>query len=132
MNSNDNCCSSCLFDILRKILIVQKQDFDIDNYVGCDKPYLGPIVPSVLYNTRPFQLYNCSTATPWSFSLTIDGTVVTTDILRVESCDDCCCTCRLLYLDPTTLEYVNTNQFVTIDLSCCGAIRCLDDTYIEL
>ena len=128
-----NNCSSFIFDKIKKILILQKQNFDNDNYVGCDKPFLGPTISNVCYNTRPIILYNCSTASPWTFDYTLSsGTTGTTDVLRVESCDDCCCTCRLLYLDSTTSSYVGTNQFVTIDLGCCGAIRCLNDVYIDL
>ena len=129
---NNNNCSSCIFDILRKILILQNQNFDNDNYVGCDKPYLGPTINNVCYNTRPIQLYNCCTGAPWSFNYTQDGVEVATNILRVENCDDCCCTCRLLAFDTTTQNYTNTGQFVTIDLKCCGAIRCFNDTYIDL
>lgn len=133
MNScNNENCSSCIFDILRKILILQKQNYDNDNYIGCDKPFLGPSISNVCYNTRPIQLYNCCTGTAWSFDFTNNGVDSTTNILRVESCDDCCCTCRLLSYDDTTSEYTNTNQFVTIDLKCCGAIRCLNDTNIDL
>ena len=29
-------------------------------------------------------------------------------------------------------QYTSTNEFVTIDLSCCGAIKCLSDTYVDL
>ena len=132
MNCSDN-CSSCLFDVLKKILILQKQDFDQDRFVGCDKPFLGPTTPSIFYNTRPFELYNCCTGTPWTFSYTLpDGTTATTNIFRVESLDDCCCVCRLLALNEETSEYTDTDSFVTIDLNCCGAIQCLADTYIEL
>lgn len=132
MDCSNNQCSSCIFDILKKILILQRQDFDQDNFVGCDKPFLGPTTPNILYNTRPIQLYNCSTGTPWSFDYTLpDGTVGSTNVLRVETLDDCCCTCRLL-IPGTTTSYTNSNLFVTIDLKCCGAIRCLTDTYIDL
>lgn len=133
MDCSNQGCSSCIYDILNKILLLQKQDFDCNNFVGCDKPFLGPIVPSVCYNTRPIQLYNCCSGNSWSFDYTLsDGTTGTSNIFRVESLDECCCTCRLLYLDDATSNYVSTNQFVTIDLKCCGAIRCLTDTYVEL
>ena len=132
MDCSNNQCSSCIFDILKKILILQRQDFDHDNFVGCDKPFLGPTIPNILYNTRPIQLYNCSTGTPWSFDYTLpDGTAGSTDVLRVETLDDCCCTCRLL-IPGTTTSYTNSNLFVTIDLKCCGAVRCLTDTYVDL
>ena len=88
---------------------------------------------SVCYNTRPIQLYNCSNGNPWSFSYTLpDGTEGTSNIFRIESLDDCCCTCRLLYLNTESNQYTSTGQFVTINLNCCGAIRCLIDTYIDL
>ena len=133
MNCSDNNCSSCIFDIAKKILILQKQDFDCNNYVGCDKPFLGPTTNNPCYNTRPIQLYNCCSGTIWTFNYTLaDNTEGTSNVLRIESLDDCCCTCRILYLDETTNDYLSTDQVVTIDLNCCGAIRCLTDTYIDL
>ncbi len=128
--SENNNCSSCIFDVLKKILLLQKQDFDNECYVGCDKPFLGPSIANVCYNTRPFQLYNCCTGNPWSFDLTT--TEGTSNVFRVEALDDCCCTCRLLTLNTETNTYTSTGEFVTIDLNCCGAIRCLTDTYIDL
>ena len=133
MNCTDNNCSSCIFDILKKILLLQKQDFDCDNFVGCDKPFLGPSITTTCYNTRPIQLYICCNGEAWSFDVTLpDGTTAESSILRVEALDDCCCTCRILYFNTATSSYENTNQFVTIDLNCCGAIRCLTDVYIDL
>ena len=130
-NYNEN-CNSCIYYILKKILLLQKQDFDNDNYIGCDKPYLGPITTSVCYNTRPLMLYICCTGNPWSFTATVNSESVTSNIFRVENCDDCCCTCRLLTYNSSSNQYTSTNEFVTIDLSCCGAIKCLSDTYVDL
>ena len=133
MNCSENNCSSCMFDLLQKIIVLQKQDFDNDNFVGCDKPFLGPALTNICYNTRPIQLFICCNGQPWSFEYTLaDGTTGTSDVFRVEALDDCCCTCRLLYLNADTNQYVSTGQFVTIDLNCCGAIRCFSDTYIDL
>lgn len=133
MDCQNNSCSSCIYDILNKILLLQKQDFDCNNYVGCDKPFLGPIVNNNCYNTRPIELYICCNGNPWSFDYTLsDGTTGTSNVFRIESLDECCCTCRILYYDDTTSNYLSTNQYVTIDLKCCGAIRCLQDVYIDL
>lgn len=133
MNCSNGNCSSCISDIIEKIIILQKQDYDNCNFVGCDKPFLGPITVTACYNTRPVQLYNCSTGDAWSFNYTnAEGAEATTNILRVEALDDCCCTCRLLAPAATADTYTNTNNFVTIDLNCCGAIRCLADTSIDL
>ena len=131
--SDNNQCSSCLYDILKKIVLLQKQDFDFDTFIGCDKPFLGPIVTNNFYNTRPIQLYVSSTGEPWNFNYTLcDGTEGTSNILRVESLDDCCCTCRILYTNLETNQIQSTDQFVTIDLHCCGAIRCYSDTYVDI
>lgn len=134
MNCSDNSCSSCIYDVLKQILVLQKQDCDLNDYVGCDKPFLGPTIQNNCYNTRPILLYNCCTANTWSFDYTLsDGTTGSSNVLRVEALNDCCCTCRILYPSTeTTGEYLSTNQFVTLDLKCCGAIRCLTDTYVDL
>ena len=83
MNCSDNNCATCISDIIKKILILQKKDFDCDNYVGCDKPFLGPNIPTITYNTRPIILYT-NNGTPWSFDYTIDGTISSSNVLRVE------------------------------------------------
>ena len=133
MNCSEGSCSSCISDLLKKILILQAKDYECNSYAGCDKPFLGPIATQVCYNTRPIQLYNCCNGSPWTFEYTLpDGSSGSSNVFRIESMDDCCCTCRLLTLDPTTSQYVNTGQFVTIDLNCCGALRCLTDTFIDL
>lgn len=132
MNCSDNNCSSCISDILEKIILLQRQHFGNDSYIGCDKPFLGPTLTSVCYNTRPIQLYNCSTGNPWTFSYTLNDVTSESNIFRVESLDDCCCTCRILAYDAATDSYANTNEFFTVDLKCCGAIRCLPDVSIDL
>lgn len=134
MNQCDNnTCNSCISDIINRILILQKQNFGCDNYAGCDKPFLGPSISCICYNTRPIQLFICGNGTPWTFDYTLsDGTTGSSSILRIESLEDCCLTCRILALNEETNTYTNTNQFVTIDLKCCGAIRCFEDVSIEL
>ncbi len=123
----------CIGEILRKILILQRKDTEDCCFTGCDKPFLGPNLNSICYNTRPIQLYNCSTGTPWSFTYTLDdGTTGTSDVFRVEALDECCCTCRLLATNTANNELTNTGRCVTIDLRCVGAIRCLPDTSVDL
>lgn len=122
----------CVGDILEKILCLQKQNFDNESYSGCDKPFLGPVCSTVCYNTRPITLYNCCTGNAWSFPYTINNVVNYSTVFRVEAIDDCCCTCRILYLDPTDNNYSSTGEFFTIDLSCVGAIQCHPDTFVEL
>ena len=132
MCDDERVSCSCIQEILRKILLLQKQDYDNECYAGCDKPYLGPTCTMVCYNTRPLMLFNCATGNQWSFPYTINGTTGESNVFRIEALDDCCCTCRILYLDETTGEYTATSEFVNIDLTCCGAVRCLPDVYVSL
>ena len=132
MCNNDTNTTNCIGDILRKILILQKTDTECCSQTGCDKPFWGPLTTNICYNTRPISLYSCCDGTPWSFTYTIDGVESTSSVFRVESLDNNCCTCRIIYLDTETGSYLSTNEFFTINLDCVGAIRCLPDTYIDL
>ncbi len=127
--TNNNC--GCIQEILKKILLLQKQDFDNETYSGCDKPFLGPTCTTICYNTRPIMLYNCCTGSTWEFPYTLNGTTGESMVFRIEALDECCCTCRVLALNDDG-QYVSTNDFFTIDLNCVGAIKCLADTFIEL
>ena len=126
MDCSNNNCSSCISDVLKRILLLQKQESDCDNYTGCDKPFLGPIIQNACYNTRPILLYNCCTGNTWSFDVTLDnGTIISSNVLRLESMDGCCCTCRVLNF--TDGVYTSTNTFFTINLDCVSAIKCYAD-----
>jgi len=121
----------CIAEIIKKIIHLQKQDFDNESHSGCDKPFLGPVCNVVCYNTRPIMLFNCCTGEPWTFPFT-NGETGETNVFRAESLDDCCCTVRLLRLDTETNQFVGTSEFATINLDCVGAIKCLNDTFVEL
>lgn len=129
-NEERNDCG-CLQEILRKILMLQRQDYDNENYAGCDKPYLGPICTPICYNTRPITLFNCCTGNAWSFPYTLNGITSDSNVFRIEALDECCCTVRVLALNGEG-QYVSTTDFATLDLNCVGAIKCLPDTSIEL
>lgn len=123
--------NSHILEILNKIILLQRQEF-CDDMVGCDRPFLGPSTNLINYNTRPIQLYNKYTAQPWSFEYTNNGISGTSNTFRVEDIEQNSVTVRLLAYNQETLEYTNTNNYVTIDLSTVGAIRCFSDTYITL
>ncbi len=134
-NENNQDCE-CIYKVLKTILLLQNQDFNCSENLGCDKPYLGPTPSVVCYNTRPINLYNCATGELWEFPYTVNGITGTSTVFRVESLDNCCCTCRILYPNPDTTEgtseFSATNEFFTINLNCVGAIKCLNDTFVEL
>ncbi len=126
----NNDCVDPITEIIRKILLLQRQDLRNDN-ISCDRPFLGPL-NILTYNTRPIQLYNKYTASPWEFTYTLNTETQTTNIFRLESLEQDYVTLRLLSLDTTTGNYTNTNQFITLDLNTVGAIRCLPDVFITL
>lgn len=117
-------------EILCKILVLQNQEFNLENN-GCDRPFLGPATTPSTYNTRPVQLFNRYTAEPWSFSYVNGETTTAITTFRIEALEDNTVTVRLLLGDNET-GYTSTNQFVTIHLSTIGAIRCQPDTFITL
>jgi hypothetical protein len=127
---NNNECG-CIQEVLKRILILQKKDYDTDTFSGCNKPFLGPINTPICYNTRPIQLFNCATGTPWTFPYTLNGTTSESNVFRIEALDNCCCTLRVLATDDEG-QYVSTNDYATIDLNCVGAIKCLPDVSIDL
>lgn len=122
----------CIHEILKKILLLQKEDFDDESCIGCDKPFLGPVCNRICFNTRPFMLFNCCTGNPWSFPFTDNGETHHSNIFRVEALDDCCVTCRILKKDRENDTLTGTGEFFTLDLECVGAIKCLADTFIDV
>ena len=132
-NENRGCCIANILEVIVK-LQNRSEKFDCLGD-GCDRPYLGPTPSTICYNTRPINLYRCADGELWSFPYTLNGTTGTSSVFRCEQVDGCCATCRVLAPNPDTTTadttpYVPTDSFVTINLSCCGALTCLPDTFI--
>ena len=130
----NGCCISNILEIIVK-LQNRSEQFDCLNG-GCDRPYLGPTPVNTCYNTRPINLYRCSDGELWTLPYTLNGTTGTSSVFRCEQVEGNCCTCRILTENPDTTAaettpYVATDSFVTFNLSCCGALTCLADTYIS-
>lgn len=121
-------------ETLCTIVGLQKQGQCLDNNGACDRPFLGLSANSMIFNTRPVSFYTCQTYAPWTMPYTLDGVEGTSTVFRVEAVDGCCGTFRVLAPNPDTsdptIPYVATDSFFTLNLSCIGAMRCLDDTYI--
>ena len=83
------------------------------------------------------MLYTCASngVTPWTMPTTREEEATeTSSVFRVEKVDGNCATFRVLApnTDTTsTLPYVSTNSFFTMNLNCVCAIRCLNDTIVE-
>lgn len=125
---------SCLTSILETILCLQNSKDESCEVLGCDKPYLGPTPSLVCYNTRPINLYNCTTGCRWSFPYTLGSVNGTSSVFRLENLEGNCCTCRVLAQNPDTSSsepYVLTGTFFTINLDCVSAIKCLPDVLVS-
>ncbi len=141
MCNNSEC--KCIADILNTINILQNNAECGESCLDtCDRGFLGCAATTLLCNTRPVMLYTCAgNGTPWSMPTTKedvicgDEGVVCSNVFRIEKLDGCCATFRVLAPNPDTTQpnipYVATNSFFTMNLNCCCALRCLNDTYVE-
>ena len=122
-DNNERETTNCLNDLLRKILMLQKQDFDgCCQSNGCDKPYLGPVCSTICYNTRPLTLFNCCTGNEWCFPYTMNGVTGESEVFRIESLDDECSTFRILYLN-TDGNYSRKNRWILSRRKKSGGYR---------
>lgn len=140
-NNNTDC--KCISDILKVISILQKNAVhhdEVDN--ACDRRTLGRYCFCEC-NTRPIQLFTCNHNgdDPLVMPTTrgpITPTTTFSSTFRVEKVDDCCCTCRVLVqevssvIDPEACPvFIATDSFFTIDLKCVCAVKCLEDTFVD-
>ena len=141
-NNSEGCC--CIAEILSVINVLQQNAECSDSCLDtCDRGFLGCGITNIGCNTRPVMLYTCGgNGTPFSMPTTKEAVtcgdegVTCSSVFRVEKVDGCCCTFRVLAenTDPTTSAtqpYTTTNSFFTMNLDCCCAIRCLNDTFVD-
>lgn len=131
-NQNNN-QPNCLGRIFESILMLQQRGEECDDDNTCTRPFLGPSLNIVCFNTRPINLYSCCNNVLWTMPFTLNDTTSTSSVFRIENLDDECATFRVLAPnpDPTSMfPYTSTEDFFTIKLSCIGAIKCLNDTSI--
>ena len=141
--------TNCIGEILKVILVLQQNACPESCLDSCDRPMLGGGPSCLVCNTRPVMLYTCcGNGTPWSMPIEKDSTNVCSNtqvsaccedcsnVFRVEKLDGNCCTFRVLTRNPqesccNSIPYIATNSFFTMDLSCCCAVKCLSDTYVD-
>ena len=134
-NNKKECCDNCIMEILQVINVLQSNACPDNCLLSCDRPALGGGSAPNIFNTRPIQLYTCNgNGTPWAMPTSRTETENTSTVFRVEKCDGCCCTFRVLEPNPDTTSiypYVSTDSLFTMDINCLCCIRCLNDTYVE-
>lgn len=145
--NNSNCnnkeeCTSHIAEILKVITVLQSNACPETCLNSCDRPVLGGGPNCIICNTRPIQLYTCgSNGTPWSMPTTrtnVDCVATPAScsaVFRVEKVDGCSATFRVLIPntdETSTFPYEATDSVFTMDINCLCAIRCLNDTYVEV
>lgn len=110
--------NNCITNLLKFICLLQNNSIsNCSSNNSCDRPFLGTN-NSICYNTRVISLYRK------------DGSLFTTDnnsYYRVMDVNDSCCTLLILNNDG----YQSTNNYITVNLNCIGAVRCISDIYIN-
>lgn len=142
-NSNNKEECRCISEILQVINVLQQNAECGDTCLEtCDRGFLGCGTTSLGCNTRPVVLYCGCNQTPWSMPTTRENVVcgdegvTCSNVFRVEKVDGCCATFRVLSENTdettsTTIPYVATNSFFTMNLNYVCALRCLPDTFVE-
>ncbi len=135
MNNQEDCCFA---KILKVIHILQKNASGQDCFdESCTRPFLGGTPEVVCFNTRPVTFYLSDASLFEATYTTMEGdapVTQTSSVFRVEKVEGCCVLLRILApaTSPTaTSPYMATNQFLTLNLNCICAIRCLDDVVLE-
>ena len=126
MENNESCC---IAKILKVIDVLQKESTCGNLPEGCDRPFLGPINSTTVYNTRPIMLYS-KDGSLFTVNYYVDNVLTTSSVFRVEYVNGCCATLRILQQVDDT--YTSTNEFVTVNLECFCIIRCLDDISLDI
>lgn len=122
--------NSCIKNLLKLICLLQKNSLNtcvLDE--GCTKPYLGPVMNNLCYNTRVLTLYKKNGEIFEASYEDENGNINNSSLFRIQNVSDDCAT--LLILNNENGEYYSTGQFITIKISCICAIRCLEDVALD-
>ena len=114
--------NNCILNLLKLIILLQNNSSDrysCDS--SCSKPYLGPSLNCICYNTRVITLY------------TKDGSLFTapynssneSSYFRVNNIDNNCVTLLILRRDGDS--FFSTNEKITVNINCICAIKCITD-----
>lgn len=121
--------NKCIKNLLKLICLLQKNSENNNSLNDtCTKPYLGPTINNICYNTRVITLYN-KNGTLLTSNYNINNTLEESSLFRVENISDDCVTLRILTKDNNT--YKSTNNFITVNINCICAIKCIEDTIIS-
>lgn len=135
-NDSNSTCNKCVFDILKTILILQREVGPDERCLEtCDRNRLGDTPSSCAYNTRPVTIYTCGCCNErLELPVSRDPSENTTSpIFRIEKLEDNCATFRVLTTEGSgnNVTYSATDSFFTINLSCICILKCLGDAFVD-
>ena len=120
----------CIKNLLKLICLLQENSQDeccIEE--GCTKPFLGPTINCICYNTRVVTFYNKRGTLITANYVDTNGTTQTRSLFRFEKVSNNCVTLRVLYRNDDT--YVASNSFININLGCICAVQCIEDAVVS-
>lgn len=122
--------NNCIRNLLKLLCLLQDNSLNkcsLDD--GCIKPFLGPTINNICYNTRVLTLYK-KDGTIFSTNYTnTNNELISSNYFRVNSINDDCAT--LLILENNDGIYSSTKQFITINLRCICAVKCINDVVVD-
>lgn len=119
----------CIRNLLKLIHLLQENSVNrtcLED--GCTRPYLGPNINQICYNTRVITLYT-KNGTLLSSNYQDNGNMISSSFFRVEKVFDNCVTLRVLA--KVDDHFISTNSFITVNLGCICAVKCVMDTVVS-
>lgn len=120
----------CIKNLLKLICLLQNNSNNkckLDD--GCTRPFLGPSNNFYCYNTRVITLYTRNGSLFTTSYLDSDNNQVSSSLFRVAKVEDDMAV--LLILTEDNNEYLSTNNYITVNLSCICAIKCIADVVVQ-
>jgi len=139
---NNHCSGSEIRTILERICMLQKRAVKEEIKETCDLNRLSCHAPSFEINTRPITFYGCCDR-ELSFPIErensgCNGTTEMSCVFRIEDVKCDVVTCRVLRQvgegerSCDSVRFLSTNSFFTLRIADISAIRCLNDTFVDI
>lgn len=121
----------CIKNLLKLIALLQDNSKDDCCFEeGCTKPFLGPTINCICYNTRVITLYNKrGILLSANYTDNNNNAVQSSSLFRVHKVNDDSVTLRVLYKDGN--DYIASGSFINVNLSCICAVQCLEDVVVS-
>ena len=121
--------NNCIKNLLKFICVLQQNSNELTcSSTNCTKPFLGPSIQGVCYNTRVITLYN-RLGELFTTNFYFNNELRNSSYFKVHDVDDNCCTLEILESVDNT--YTSTGQTIIVNINCICAVKCIEDVYIN-